>query len=230
MPSVSQSQQRLFGMVHAYQTGRLKNPPAKIKQVAGGISKDDATDFAKTKYKNLPDRITEEKQGGSTMTPGAKVAAYLRNLANRIPVGVKAAEAINNLQGVNRLQKLASAVERTGHLPTAVNEVYRDKSAEYRRKIVVGLCRGLGIGKSAAVPHSALAGAPGGLRSPALPKMVQTTRNTNQSPSPTSGPSASPTAIAHGGRTDAAPGLQRPMSPRVSQTTRNVRQAPGAGR
>ena len=56
MPAVSQSQQRLFGMVHAYKKGKLKNAPKKIKDVAKHISDSDARDFAKTKSGNLPDK------------------------------------------------------------------------------------------------------------------------------------------------------------------------------
>ena len=56
MPAVSESQQRLFGMVHAYQKGKLKNPPKKVKEVAEHISEEDAEHFAKTKHKGLPER------------------------------------------------------------------------------------------------------------------------------------------------------------------------------
>ena len=62
MPSKSKSQQRLFGMVHAYQKGDLdtdklpKSLAKKIKDIATGkggtrkpISKKSAKDFAKTK-------------------------------------------------------------------------------------------------------------------------------------------------------------------------------------
>lgn len=55
MPAVSQSQRRLFGMVHAYKQGRLKNAPKKIKEVADHISDNDARDFAKTKQ-DLPEK------------------------------------------------------------------------------------------------------------------------------------------------------------------------------
>ena len=54
MPAESKSQQQLFGMVHAYQKGMLKNPSPKIKEVAEHISKKDAKDFAATKTKHLP--------------------------------------------------------------------------------------------------------------------------------------------------------------------------------
>lgn len=62
MPAVSSSQQRLFGMVHAYQRGKLKHAPAKIKQVAKHIDKTDATHFAATKHKGLPEHVKEAMQ------------------------------------------------------------------------------------------------------------------------------------------------------------------------
>lgn len=57
MPSKSKSQQRLFGMVHAYQKGQLKNPPSKIKHVGSHISSTSATHFAATKTKSLPNHV-----------------------------------------------------------------------------------------------------------------------------------------------------------------------------
>ena len=56
MPALSKSQQRLFGMVHAYKNGKLKKAPKKIKEIADHISDEDARDFAKTKSKGLPEK------------------------------------------------------------------------------------------------------------------------------------------------------------------------------
>jgi len=57
MPSKSRSEQRLFGMVHAYQKGELKNPSPKIKEVAEHISNTDAKHFAQTKHEGLPEKV-----------------------------------------------------------------------------------------------------------------------------------------------------------------------------
>lgn len=62
MPAKSKSQQRLMGMVHAYQKGELKDPSGKIKDVAKHINADDARDFAKTKHKGLPMHTPAEKK------------------------------------------------------------------------------------------------------------------------------------------------------------------------
>lgn len=65
MPSKSKSQQRLFGMVHAFKKGELdaSDLPAsladKVEDVAGSISKKAAKDFAKTKVKNKPEHVKE---------------------------------------------------------------------------------------------------------------------------------------------------------------------------
>jgi hypothetical protein len=56
MPARSKSQQRLFGMVHAYQKGKLKDAPESIKEIARSISDEDAEHFAKTKHKELPEK------------------------------------------------------------------------------------------------------------------------------------------------------------------------------
>jgi len=60
MPAKSKAQQRLMGMVHAYHKGTLQNPSEKVKEVAEGISDEDATDFAKTDSKDLPTKVDKE--------------------------------------------------------------------------------------------------------------------------------------------------------------------------
>jgi len=61
MPAASKSQQRLMGMVHAYQQGKLNTKSinadllGKIRKIAGGIKKKSAKDFAETKHKGLPE-------------------------------------------------------------------------------------------------------------------------------------------------------------------------------
>lgn len=60
MPARSRAQQRFFGMVHAYQKGKFKNAPEEIKSVAKSISYEAATEFAKTKHDNLPEKKAHE--------------------------------------------------------------------------------------------------------------------------------------------------------------------------
>lgn len=61
MPAKSKSQQRLFGMVHAYKKGELDTDSVnselltKIKKIAGGIEDKSAKKFAKTKHNGLPE-------------------------------------------------------------------------------------------------------------------------------------------------------------------------------
>ena len=62
MPAKSKSQQRLFGMIHAYQKGKLKNASPEVKKIAKGIDKDSATHFAETKHKGLPERVKKRKK------------------------------------------------------------------------------------------------------------------------------------------------------------------------
>ena len=56
MPAKSKSQQRLFGMVHAYQKGKLKNAPKSVRRIAKHISEEDAKHFAETRHKGLPEK------------------------------------------------------------------------------------------------------------------------------------------------------------------------------
>jgi hypothetical protein len=55
MPSTSKSQQRLFGIVHAYQTGKIPagKVSTQIKKIAKSISSADAKKYASTSHDNL---------------------------------------------------------------------------------------------------------------------------------------------------------------------------------
>ena len=61
MPAASKSQQRLMGMVHSYKKGELDTSGIdpdllkKVKEIASGIKKTSAKEFAKTKHKGLPE-------------------------------------------------------------------------------------------------------------------------------------------------------------------------------
>jgi hypothetical protein len=61
MPSVSKSQQKLFGMIHAYQKGKIpadKVSP-KIKKMAKTVSPEDVVKYASTTHKGL-DEILQD--------------------------------------------------------------------------------------------------------------------------------------------------------------------------
>lgn len=61
--ATSKSQQRLFGMVHAYNKGELSKSDvdsdlySKIKKIAKGMTKKDTKKMAKTNHDDLPDKV-----------------------------------------------------------------------------------------------------------------------------------------------------------------------------
>ena len=61
--ATSKSQQRLFGMVHAYNKGELDDSDVdgdlynKIKKIANGMTKKDAKKMAKTDHDDLPNKV-----------------------------------------------------------------------------------------------------------------------------------------------------------------------------
>lgn len=115
MPAESKSQRRLMGMVHAYQQGKLKNPPEKVKSVAKHISPQDAKDFASTKEVSLP-----EKKSAAART---KVAVYIVKRAN-----------LCNGESAKRLKKTASRFYRGEALVTALRTEFPrlDEDAAYK--------------------------------------------------------------------------------------------------
>ena len=61
MPAKSKKQQRLMGMVHQCQkTGDCAR--SEVERIAASIKASDATDFAETKHKNLPEKVKKKKK------------------------------------------------------------------------------------------------------------------------------------------------------------------------
>ena len=68
--AASKQQQKFMGMVHAMQKGeKIKGASAELKKAAKGMSKKAAKDFASTKHKGLPKKVTEGVmlEAGSTL-------------------------------------------------------------------------------------------------------------------------------------------------------------------
>ena len=89
MPAKSKSQQRLFGMVHAYQKGEFhgsKELRARIRAMAQHISKTDAKHFAQTPHKDLPEVKTSNALG-SLDTWWKKLAAEKKSMIKSVSVG-----------------------------------------------------------------------------------------------------------------------------------------------
>ena len=75
MPAKSKSQQRLFGMVHAYQKGEFhgsKELRNRIRTLSKHVSTTDAQHFAQTPHKDLP----ETKEAQFVMRPDEANAIY----------------------------------------------------------------------------------------------------------------------------------------------------------
>jgi len=87
MPAKSKSQQRLFGMVHAYNKGELhasRELRRRIAAISRRISDADAKHFAKTKHDGLP-----EKKAQVVVRPETMQEFY-----SRIPAGDYASMAV----------------------------------------------------------------------------------------------------------------------------------------
>lgn len=87
MPAKSKSQQRLFGMVRAYNNGELhasRELRRRIAALSKRISDEDAEHFAKTPHNGLP-----EKKAQVVVHPDTLQAVY-----SRIPVGDYASMAV----------------------------------------------------------------------------------------------------------------------------------------
>lgn len=112
MPAVSESQQRLFGMVHAYQKGKLKHAPKKIRDVAKHISKEDAKHFAETKHDGLPER--KKKQEKDASTKGTPVTVTIGRKSFTFPSKKSAILYLAALPTISRAEAEAAVREYSG--------------------------------------------------------------------------------------------------------------------
>ena len=104
--AASKQQQKFMGMVHAMQKGeKVKGASKELKKAAKGMSKKDAKDFASTKHKDLPNKVTE-----SVMLEAGNTIDHILNRFKH--------ETKNFLQG----QEIAS------ELYDALYDYYRDSS------------------------------------------------------------------------------------------------------
>lgn len=101
MPARSKAQQRLMGMVHAYNTGRLNATGAlrrRLEAISSGMSDADAAHFAATSHAGLPGRVEKSAQ---------HVIPYDRavRLASKIPYADAAAIVDGDDEGDHSLFK-----------------------------------------------------------------------------------------------------------------------------
>lgn len=111
--AVSQQQQKFMGMVHAMQKGeQVKGASPELKKVAKTMGKKDAADFAKTKHKDLPKRVTEDimlDEGGNA----------LKHITNRFKHEVKMFMNTGNM-AENLYDALYDYYVDTGEMPYGV--------------------------------------------------------------------------------------------------------------
>jgi len=125
MPASSESQQRLMGMVHAYQKGELDNPSGRVRETAGHISPSDAEDYASTRHKGLPGKKKHEDGNKSEKSSSLRLHPYQRAL-----MGVGVYKHARAVPGLLTLDKRAGDDPRA----RALVKVARLKLARHRRK------------------------------------------------------------------------------------------------
>jgi hypothetical protein len=97
MPSKSKTQQRLMGQAYAYKTGELKAKDLnseyadEIKKLAKSMTEKQLKDFAKTKHKNLPEKVEEKIKRFDSFNESGEIEG----------VKVKVKDLIEYLQSLN---------------------------------------------------------------------------------------------------------------------------------
>nr|BDD47560.1 hypothetical protein 12 [Legionellales bacterium] len=133
MPAASETQQRLMGMVHAYQQGKLNLADLpnqelrdKIKSLAKSMKKKDAEEFASTKHKGIPAKVKKEQE--------EKIREYIRRIV------VQSLEE-QRVFGSQRTDPLVSTIQDLFSVRGYNNPITKDylskilRSPAWRRKI-----------------------------------------------------------------------------------------------
>ena len=87
MPAKSKSQQRLFGMIHAYKHGKLhadKKTQKMIGRIADRISDEDARHFAETSHVGLPEKKASDVYEPPYSEEQMLAAGYRKELVKRL--------------------------------------------------------------------------------------------------------------------------------------------------
>lgn len=111
MPAKSKSQQRLFGMVHAYNKGEFHGSRAlrsRIAALSRHISDADAKDFAETPHDGLPEK-KKEKRAQAMVRP-----EVLQEMYGRVPVGTYAGDFTRSVRSEQRRSFLGHVLYGTG--------------------------------------------------------------------------------------------------------------------
>ena len=115
--AVSKQQQKFMGMVHAVQKGKMKAPSKLIAKTAKGMSDKAAHDFAATKHKGLPTKVTEGKEAirnHPIYTTKEAWDHYAEELAEQemMEQSMMEAPAVNVQQELDEIAKLAGLPTR----------------------------------------------------------------------------------------------------------------------
>lgn len=169
MPARSKSQQRLFGMVHAYNKGEFHGSRALRRRVAAlsrHISDEDAKDFAKTPHDGLPEKkaqvsvrpeVVQELYGRVPPAVYAVAPNYRsrrrRSFLGRVVSGTIAGTLVGGLGagGLGALVANRTARDTPGVSPDAVNAHTLDGALRLGlwgapRGAAVGAAVGAGLG------------------------------------------------------------------------------------
>ena len=134
MPARSKSQQRLFGMVRAYQKGEFHGPKSlrsRLSRLSRSISEEDAGHFAKTPHDGLPEKKSSADRT-STVCSGPKL---------RLSSCTKTAQAYLRPDQANELAALLAS-----YSPTAGSMTRSARRRSFLSRIVPGIAVGAVVG------------------------------------------------------------------------------------
>lgn len=135
-----------MAMVSAVQKGKMESPSKSVSEAAKSMTKSDASDFARTKHKGLPEQVSKSKD------KSVKKASYINHLTNEersqaIKFGAMAAFLSYNIP----ISKVDDVVKSAFTLPSVGNTLEGVSKAIITTAVLTGVPLGVAahmIGKS----------------------------------------------------------------------------------
>jgi len=135
MPSASQQQQKLMGIVRAIQKGDMKPSQAsgKAKEMAKSMKKGDVKDFASTKHKGLPKKVKKENMGVASMYVVRKPHSGMKEAD--LVLEFNPLEGIQPLNvGMEDVQTVTADITQAQEIAAEAYKKYMDESFQLEEK------------------------------------------------------------------------------------------------
>ena len=139
MPAKSVAQRKFMGMVRATQKGEMDNPSPELQRAAKDMGAKAVNKFAKTKEKNLPQKIGEEKKKNCGCGKDPCITYGPKKNAHKMPDGtVMPGKEHNESYGVGGSLQFSGTPGGSSHSNTRVGSINKKDKKKKTKEVEEG--------------------------------------------------------------------------------------------